>query len=167
MFHFHCTRKLLERIKPVIQDPKQNSNCLGAWYATALFWKPQLALLVNERTLLPVLMPLAPAASLAQRFPQALAQVLNALEVNPVLIQTELSQMTEVRFAKTANRKVLGIMNEFTFLIDSYRNRVGEGDLLKLSLRLAHTPCSPLYKTAVFPDQAVRELFFFRFDSVR
>ena len=159
MFHFHCTRKLLERIKPVIQDPKQNSNCLGAWYATALFWKPQLALLVNERTLLPVLMPLAPAASLAQRFPQALAQVLNALEVNPVLIQTELSQMTEVRFAKTANRKVLGIMNEFIFSIDNYRNHVGDEDLLQLSLWLAHTPCSPLYKTAVFPDQAVRELF--------
>ena len=159
MFHFHCTRKLLERIKPVIQDPKQNSNCLGAWYATALFWKPQLALLVNERTLLPVMMPLAPAASLAQRFPQALAKVLNALDVNPLLIQTELSQMTEVRFAKTANRKVLGIMNEFIFSIDNYRNHVGDEDLLQLSLWLAHTPCSPLYKTAVFPDQAVRELF--------
>ena len=159
MFHFHCTRKLLERIKPVIQDPKQNSNCLGAWYATALFWKPQLALLVNERTLLPVMMPLAPAASLAKRFPQVLAQVLNALEVNPLLIQAEVLQMTEVRFAKTANRKVLGIMNEFTFLIDNYRNRGGEVDLLQLSLWLAHTPCSPLYKTAVFPDQAVRELF--------
>jgi len=159
MFHLHCTRKLLERIKPVIQDPKQNSNCMGAWYATALFWKPQLALLVNERTLLPVLMPLAPAASLAQRFPQALAKVLNALDVNPLLIQTELSQMTEVRFAKTANRKVLGIMNEFIFSIDNYRNHVGDEDLLQLSLWLAHTPCSPLYKTAVFPDQAVRELF--------
>jgi len=159
MFHLHCTRKLLERIKPVIQDPKQNSNCLGAWYATALFWKPQLALLVNERTLLPVMMPLAPAASLAQRFPQALAKVLNALDVNPLLIQTELSQMTEVRFAKTANRKVLGIMNEFIFSIDNYRNHVGDEDLLQLSLWLAHTPCSPLYKTAVFPDQAVRELF--------
>ena len=159
MFHLHCTRKLLERIKPVIQDPKQNSNCLGAWYATALFWKPQLALLVNARTLLPVMMPLAPAASLAQRFPQALAKVLNALDVNPLLIQTELSQMTEVRFAKTANRKVLGIMNEFIFSIDNYRNHVGDEDLLQLSLWLAHTPCSPLYKTAVFPDQAVRELF--------
>lgn len=32
--------------------------------ATALFWKPQVALLVNEPTLLPVLMPLAPAATL-------------------------------------------------------------------------------------------------------
>jgi hypothetical protein len=159
MFHLHCTRKLLERIKPSVDVPEQNSNCLGAWYATALFWKPQLALLVNERTLLPVMMPLAPAASLAQRFPQALAQVLNALEVNPLLIQAEVLQMTEVRFAKTANRKVLGIMNEFTFLIDNYRNRGGEVDLLQLSLWLARTPCSPLYKTAVFPDQAVRELF--------
>ena len=159
MFHLHCTRKLLERIKLSVEVPEQNSNCMGAWYATALLWKPQLALLVNERTLLPLLMPLAPAASLTQRFPQALAQVLNALEVNPVLIQTELSQMTEVRFAKTANRKVLGIMNEFTFLAENFRNHEENVGYLQLSLRLAHTPCSPLYKTAVFPDQAVRELF--------
>jgi hypothetical protein len=31
---------------------------LGSWYATVLLWKPQVALLVNEKTLLPVLMPL-------------------------------------------------------------------------------------------------------------
>jgi hypothetical protein len=37
---------------------------LGSWYATVLLWKPQVALLVNEKTLLPVLMPLAPAKDL-------------------------------------------------------------------------------------------------------
>jgi hypothetical protein len=35
----------------------------------ALFWKPQVVLLVNEKTLLPVLMPLAPARNLMARFP--------------------------------------------------------------------------------------------------
>ena len=76
MFNLHCTKKLLDRIKPDVQGSVDGTTILGDWYATALFWKPQLALLVNERTLLPVIMPLAPATNLAQRFPDALAQVL-------------------------------------------------------------------------------------------
>ena len=69
MFHLHCTKKLLDRIKPEIAQPGQSDTNLGSWYATILFWKPQVALLVSERTLLPVLMPLVPAATLARRFP--------------------------------------------------------------------------------------------------
>jgi hypothetical protein len=52
---------LLDRIKPEIVAPGQSDTALGNWYATVLFWKPQVALLVSERTLLPVLMPLAPS----------------------------------------------------------------------------------------------------------
>ena len=75
MFTLHCTKKLLDRVQPAVTAPCNANTRLGNWYATALFWKPQLALLVNERTLLPVVMPLAPATTLAQRFPDALAQV--------------------------------------------------------------------------------------------
>jgi hypothetical protein len=61
MYCLHCTKKLLDRIKPSIAASlPPPTTALGNWYATALFWKPQLALLVNERTLLPVLMPLRP-----------------------------------------------------------------------------------------------------------
>jgi hypothetical protein len=38
-----------------------STMALGDWYATALSWRPQVALFVNEATLLPVLMPMAPA----------------------------------------------------------------------------------------------------------
>ena len=78
-FTIQCTKKLLDQVKlPVSATPAAPTTYLGNWYATALFWKPQVALLVNERTLLPVLMPLAPAAELAQRFPEYLASVLFA-----------------------------------------------------------------------------------------
>ncbi|MFZ5702684.1 MULTISPECIES: hypothetical protein [unclassified Blastomonas] len=63
MFHLHCTKKLLDRVKPEIIAPGLSDTSLGNWYATILFWKQQMALLVSERTLLPVLMPLAPASS--------------------------------------------------------------------------------------------------------
>ena len=71
-FTIHATKKLLDRVKQPVVDPLDAATELGNWYATALFWKPQVALLVNERTLLPVFMPLAPATTLAQRFPDEL-----------------------------------------------------------------------------------------------
>ena len=101
------------------------STILGDWYATALFWKPQLALLVNERTLLPVVMPLAPASTLAQRFPAALGQVLLALDIDPDKVRLELAMMEQVTYCKTSNRSVLGVMNQFTFQAQGYRDQIG------------------------------------------
>ena len=100
----HCTKKLLDRIKPEIVAPGQSDTALGNWYATVLFWKPQVALLVSERTLLPVLMPLAPAATLARRFPAQLALVLKAHGVPSEFIAQEVWRMDQVRYSKTANR---------------------------------------------------------------
>jgi hypothetical protein len=158
MFSLHCTKKLLDRIKPELEAPRAGTTRLGNWYATALFWKPQMALVVNERTLLPVFLPLAPAATLAQRFPIALREVLLALDMPAEFIASEISGMGEVVYAKTANRSVLGVMNEFVYLAEGYRDQDGSVDPVRLSLRLAGTPCGPLYKSAVFPDKAVREL---------
>ena len=42
---------------------------------------------------------------------------------------------------KTVSRQVLGSMNDFVRMLDSYR---GVGTLLEVSLRLAETPCGPL-----------------------
>jgi hypothetical protein len=53
-----ATKKLLDRIgPPTLRDGEQSTTVLGQWYATALPWRPQVALLVNEPTLLPVLSP--------------------------------------------------------------------------------------------------------------
>ena len=35
----------------------------GDWFATVVFWRPQVALFVSKPTLLPVFVPFAPAAS--------------------------------------------------------------------------------------------------------
>ena len=158
MFTLHCTKKLLDRIQPQIAAPSNANTRLGNWYATALFWKPQMALLVNERTLLPVMMPLAPAATLAKRFPAALKEVLQGLGLPPEFTQAEIENMDEVVYAKTANRSVVGMMNEFSFLAEAFRDRGGLVDPLALSLKLAAVPCGSLSKGAGFPDRAVREL---------
>lgn len=80
VYTIHGTKKLLDRVKypvmPAVEDP---TTALGNWYATAIFWRPQVAFLVNEATLFPVLLPLAPAASIAARFPDALESILKAV----------------------------------------------------------------------------------------
>ena len=153
-YTLHCTKKLMDRIKaPGTSMDSVPTNLLGNWYATALFWKPQVALLVNEHTLLPVLMPLAPVSTLAERFPAYLTEVLIALDVEADFITAQVATMGEVQFAKTSNRSVLGIVNQFSYLVEGYREYVENSKLLELSLKLAHVPCSPLYKRETFPDR--------------
>lgn len=163
MFYLHCTKKLLERIKPEIAVPGQSDTVLGNWCATVLFWKPQVALLVSERTLLPVLMPLAPAATVGRRFPARLALVLKEHGVPPEFIAQEVWRMDKVQYAKTANRSVVGILNEFVrqaeFWLAAYAYEKGDDDdLLAISAKLAETPCSPLYNGPISPDKALHDL---------
>jgi hypothetical protein len=149
-----ATKKLLDRVKPSASlSCDAPRSVLGNWYATALFWKPQLALFVHEETLLPVLMPLAPISTLSERFPVHLTAVLKALDVDASFIGAQVAAMSEVQYAKTSNRSVLGIMNQFSYLAEGYREYLETSDLLELSLKLANTPCSPLYKRETFPDK--------------
>ena len=154
-----ATKRLLDRIGPPnLCEGEQSTTLMGQWYATAMFWKPQVALFVSEPTLLPVLMPLAPAATLLARSPQQLAAVLTVHGTSQVVIDEELRQMHDRRLAKTANRSVVGIMNEFTFLADAYRGGTPAPDLLALAMRLATTPCGPLYSKHVSPDRELAAL---------
>ncbi len=59
MFTLRCTRKLLNRLhQATATDDPEPTTRLGDWYANLLF-RPggQVVLFVNERTLLPVLVP--------------------------------------------------------------------------------------------------------------
>lgn len=159
MYTIYATQKLRDRVKPLLVDPvTEPTTALGNWYATALFWKPQVALFVNEVTLVPVLMPLAPAKSLADRFPGHLEAVLNALGTDPRFVAAEIAATTDARWAKTANRSVVGVMNEFGFLAEADRAHERSEDLVSMSVRLAGTPCSPLYKQHSFPDRELAAL---------
>jgi hypothetical protein len=123
VFTVHATRKLLTRLgslQPASAEPddpaSRSTTALGNWYATTLPWRRQVALFVNETTLLPVLTPLAPAATLLTRFPDALASVLSAHGAGESFIAHEREHTHEYQLAKTANRSVVGIMTEFSYL---------------------------------------------------
>ncbi len=159
MLVVHATKKLRDRVKAIpAQTSETSTTRLGDWYATAVFWRPQVCLFVNEPTLLPVLVPLAPTATLAERFPAALGDVLAAHNADAGFIAAELAEMGQLRLAKTSNRSVVGMMNEFTFLAEAHLGTGTQPDLLGLSVRLAGTPCGPLYKRHISPDRELAAL---------
>jgi hypothetical protein len=96
MFALHCTAKLRDRLARWPQLEKlPTSTAFGDWYATALFWRPQLAPLVNERTLLPMLVPLASAATLPECLGPALGHVLLQYGVGRDFLDHEVAEMSE------------------------------------------------------------------------
>jgi hypothetical protein len=154
----HGTKRFRDRVPRAAADANdRSSTLLGPWYATLLRWRPAVALFVNESTLLPVLVPLAPARTLLGRLPAAVADVLAAHHVPREVIDSEVTEMAGVRVAPTTNRSVVGVMNEFGYLADAVRNDYVD-DLLALSVRLAGTPCSPLYRRHVSPDRELAAL---------
>ncbi len=155
----HGTRKFLDRVgEPTAVSGDVAHHALGSWYATALFWRPQVALFVSEATLLPVLLPMAPAATVVARFPAALAEVLARHGVPTAFADPEIALMAEHRLAQTSNRSAVGIMNEFGRLSEAYRADEPAVDLVELSLWLARTPCGPLYQRHVSPDRELTAL---------
>jgi hypothetical protein len=129
---------------------------LGSWYANLLRWRPYVALFVNDRTLLPVLIPMAPAVTLWGRFPSAVGQVLRAHQVPEQLIEAEMELMDTVGLTATADRRLTGMLTEFAFLATAHRHDAS--DLVALSVRLAKTPCGPLYQRHVSPDRELAAL---------
>jgi hypothetical protein len=146
------TKKLRDRVKgPNATATDASTTSLGDWFATALFWRPQVALLVNRRTLLPVFTELAPAATLLGRAPDAIEAVLRLHDVDDAFLNAERDAMQEVRIAPTDDRSVVGVMNEFAFHGEIHWND-GLRDLGELSLRLARMPLGPLRDRSGSPD---------------
>jgi hypothetical protein len=146
------TKKLRDRVRATpAGDGDVSTTLLGDWFGTALFWKPQVALLVNERTLLPVFMPLAPAATLVDRMPAAIASVLHLHGVDDTTVASELAAMSDQRIAPTDNRSIVGVMNGFA-MYSARRFGSTVFDLETLSLEVSRM-ITPLEKGGVSPDR--------------
>lgn len=162
MYSVRATKKLLDRLKvvpaPTVTEP---GTALGNWYATAIFTRPQVALFVNERTMVPVVVLLAPASTVVARFPTALEAVLMAHGVDPRMVASELHNMRDVTVSKTANRSLVGVMGEDTGWIERMiRTGASSADLLAISMRLSNVLLGPLMKNngPGSPDRALRDL---------
>lgn len=156
MLTVHATKKLAQRIGGFTKDaPPSDGQPLTTWYATAIFWRPQVALFVDEHTFVPVLLPLAPASTVLGRFPHALAETLAAHEAPADFIASTLDQIGDhVACLPTASRSTLGVVNEFVRHAGyALEDAGGDIDLVGLAVWLADMPMSPLYKRHISPDR--------------
>ena len=105
MVTLRCTRKLLKRLqgKPAaVESLATSTSRLGDWHANLLYLTGgQVILVVNDRTLLPVLVPASPGSTFIARFRSALSEVLGCLGIDPLVIEKELEAMDEVQLSST------------------------------------------------------------------
>ena len=162
MLVIHGTRAFRDRVPGLAPAPEDvSTTLLGPWYATVLRWRRPVALLVNTTTLLPLLTPLAPAKTMLERIPGAVAELLAAHHLPATVVEAERARMADVRLTTTASRSILGVQNEFAHLAEIHHadiHRAENDGLLELSVQLAATPLSPLYRRHVSPDRELAAL---------
>lgn len=142
MFALRCTQKLLVRLNSAPDpEPAPPDTVLGDWYAKLVrVGRTQVVLAVSERTLLPVVVPARDGRSLVQRLTEALEPILNSVGVAAVDAIAERSAMQRWVIGKTANRRVLGSLNDLAFQLQVGLLDFPDRTLLAQSLWLAGTP---------------------------
>lgn len=146
---------------PALAAHEEPTGRVGEWFANVRLWRPHLAIFVHRRTYLPVLVPLAPASSVIERFGEHLETMLQHLGVPATAIARERGHRAEHRIAPTDDRRVVGVMTEYLRILDWWRQDVGgidQHNMLDLSLKLASTPVRASKPRASWPDRDVLEL---------
>src|SRR5438445_6825987 len=113
MVILRCTQRLLRRLHQTpTENPPASSTTLGDWYGNIVWThRKPLVLAVSSRTLLPVLVPAGDAQSLGRRLAATLGDVLQALGILTLQVEQEQRHMSQIAFARTVSRQVLGTMN--------------------------------------------------------
>lgn len=159
MFVLRCTQKLLDRLNATPEpEPAPPDTVLGDWYANLIrVGRIQVVLAVSERSLLPVVVPARDGRSLVQRLSEALGLMLSAVGVPPDDAIAERGAMQRWAIGKTANRRVLGSLNDLAFQLEVGLSDFPDRTLLAQSLWLARTPLKVIDYGA--PDQATLAAF--------
>lgn len=158
MYALRCTKKLVGRLGSLKAegDPQATSTTrLGDWTANLLFVRrQQLVLAVNNKTLLPVLLPIAPNKTFLPRFAEAAGEMLMALGIDRRAVLAEMETMGECLVAPANDRRVLGTINDFGRMLDAY---LDGRPLPEVAVHLAEAPCSPIGMES--PRRATLALF--------
>lgn len=159
MVVLRCTQKLLVRLKQVCDlPPVESTTRLGDWYGNLLqVGHRQHLLFISERSRLPVVIPVRESGHLNSVFPNAVCEMLAKVGVADADIADERSRMSEMRFARTRNRSLLGTLNDFSFMAQDLGRRARPDSPADLMQFLAQTPILPL--GGARPIELTRSLF--------
>ncbi|HZW84206.1 MAG TPA: hypothetical protein VFF14_12395 [Candidatus Deferrimicrobium sp.] len=117
----HCTAKLLKELgNPHLQNPDTpNPEGLGNWYANLLrIDRRKCILFTNEKTLYSFLIAGVKKENLTNIFDEFLMNLnfnLQAEGFSLAVINRVMTEYTEMGFAKTSSKTVLGAMTQITF----------------------------------------------------
>lgn len=161
----HCTAKLLKELgNPPLQNLSEpNKEGLGNWYANLLrIERRKCILITNEKTLYSFLIPKVKKENLKNILDEFLFNLNMNLTAEGFCIEVinkVLQEYSEMGFAKTANRRVLGVMNDFACEYDYFiasEEGLDRVRILEANKRVNRTPSSPLkYR---YPIDMVQEL---------
>ncbi len=160
MVVLRCTAKLLKRLKmgkEPLKDPEPSTTVLGDWYANIVYVdRRPLVLAISEKSLLPLLVPARDLDQLPDHLMRALVERIQRMGLPDTVIRQEMSRMEPVFYGKTANRSVLGSMNDFAYILKTMPRIHPDWGLVDMMDSLGDTPCSPLgYQ---FPSEKAEEL---------
>lgn len=143
MLIIHGTAAFRAKVSAPPAEDATSTTTLGGWYANLVRRRRPHVLLVNERTQLPVLMPLAPARTFTARFPDAAAEVMREVGVPADFVSQEHAAMQPVAIVPTADRSLVGVLNDMGRMLDRW-DIDDDSDLVGLSLWLAARPSGRL-----------------------
>lgn len=107
----------LSRHLPIVGDATvASTTALGDWYVNRVpVGRRVLLLATSAGTFLPIVTPAREVRTFAARLPALVAARLARLGVPADMIAREVAAMSPMAVAKTANRQVLGVMNQYAF----------------------------------------------------
>jgi uncharacterized protein DUF6933 len=119
MVTLRCTQKLLRRVGIAAKtNTMPPTTVLGDWYANIVYSRPQqLVVCMNERSLLLVLLPARDAKNIGSRLRASVISLLTRIGTPAATCDAEAQAMNEFAFGPTANRSVLGCLNEAMFAL--------------------------------------------------
>jgi len=135
------TASLAKRMKEKLESNDETSiTRMGDWYANDIVLnRKQFILCASSTSRLAAVLDAAPYATFPDRLPDAVSGVLRAIGVEESKIQEERVQMNEFKLAKTANKSILGSLNEYKFQLEAFSQmgRLNFNDPLEMSLSLS------------------------------
>ena len=146
-----CTARL-QRLLGLAADPidTPSTSRLGDWYGTFLTTRPRhLAICVNERSLLTIILPLAPRPGFLLRFQATAAARIAHIPAPQSTLHAETMALASPRVGATRNRSVLGSLNNLRYLALTHLAREPHIGIEALSSALCDTPM--LSMACVFP----------------
>jgi len=138
---FHATAALASKLGGFTASPAAASDPmpLDTWYAHLIRRRKPRVMVMNTTTLMTVIVPLAPAATLFDRLPAYIAAQLDGLLVSHEFIHAHVDRIAGPgAVLKTADRSLVGILNRRLHELD-YWDAKSEEDWEDLAFKFTDT----------------------------